>query len=140
MTIKDPEQANLRDSHDSSGANQLEINFSKCRNETSSQPCASEEEIDSKIRGYTIMLKTLTNFVEYDDVDPGVGPIKRIATTLELMPTEKLELGGFQENIFSFIEHQVSLEDSLWQIMTEPVEFSLLNIDKTSRQIHLDFH
>ena len=51
------------------------------------------------------MLKTLTNFVEYDDVDPGVGPIKRIATTLELMPTEKLELGGFQENIFSFIEH-----------------------------------
>ena len=34
---------------------------------------------------------------------------------------------------FSFIEHQITLQDSLVQIMDSPEEFSLLNVDITSK-------
>ena len=34
---------------------------------------------------------------------------------------------------YSLIEHKISLEDSLIQILTQPEEFSLLNIDRASR-------
>ena len=32
--------------------------------------------------------------------------------------------------LFDFIEHRITLEDSISQIMTEPKSFSFLNIDK----------
>ena len=118
LTFKDPDQINLRDGHDSLEVNQLEIYLSKCRNETSPIPCASEQEIDSKINEHSIFLRSLTNFIDYEEVEPGVGPVGRIPFTVELMHTDKLDLLYFQEHVFSFIEHQIQLEDSLWQIMT----------------------
>ena len=44
--------------------------------------CASDEEIDQRIGKYEILLSSLINFVEYEDVEPGVGPVKRISTTV----------------------------------------------------------
>ena len=35
--------------------------------------------------------------------------------------------------MYKFTEQKISLEDNLLQILTEPVEFSLLNIDKSTR-------
>ena len=34
--------------------------------------------------------------------------------------------------LYELNEHDISLHDSLLQIMTEPTKFTLLNIDKTS--------
>jgi hypothetical protein len=56
----------------------------KCSNKTQSVECATESEIDQKIRKYTVMTVSLINFIEYEDVVPGVGPIKRIAKTFSL--------------------------------------------------------
>lgn len=71
----------------------------------------------------------LQNFIDYDNVEPGVGPVKRMARTVESRPfdtkTPKI-------HFYSLIEHQIALEDSLIQIMTEPAEFSLLNLDLNS--------
>lgn len=34
------------------------------------------------------------------------------------------------QKVYSFIEHRVALEDNLFQIMTDPVEFTMLNLEK----------
>ena len=86
------------------------------------------------------MLRSLTNFIDYEDVEPGVGPVRRIPFTVEYLHADKLDLFNFVEHVYSFIEHQIQLEDSLWQIMTKPVEFSMLNIDKTSRIVFDEHH
>ena len=48
---------------------------------------------------------------------------------------EELEFVNFRADlkmnyIYDFIEHRITLEDSISQIMTEPKSFSFLNIDK----------
>ena len=35
--------------------------------------------------------------------------------------------------VFDFIEHRITLEDSISQILTEPKSFSFLNINKQSK-------
>ena len=37
--------------------------------------------------------------------------------------------------MYHFIEHQVALEDNLFQIMTDSVELSLLNLDEASTKV-----
>ena len=81
LTVEDPDLVNLIDKYDISSVNFLEIYFQKCQNETSLSPCASLEQIDQKIVDYTILLGSLTNFIQYDEMEPGVGPIKRIYST-----------------------------------------------------------
>ena len=34
---------------------------------------------------------------------------------------------------FSLVETEIELEDSLWQIFSEPLEIQLLNLDRVSR-------
>ena len=85
LTIKDPEKVILRDNLNSLAIQSLELKFQKCQNETSSVICASEDEIEKKIQSLTLVLGSLTNFVAYDEVEPGVGPIKRIARTVEVV-------------------------------------------------------
>ncbi len=41
----------------------------------------------------------------------------------------------YYQKTFSFIEHKVTLDDSLWQLMAGKVEFSLLNLDKMAIEI-----
>lgn len=41
-----------------------------------------------------------------------------------------MDYAFLESKTYSFIEHKVTLDDSLWQIMTGKVEFSLLNLDK----------
>ena len=80
-------------------------------------------------------MMTLQNFIDYENVDPGVGPVERMSRTIELRPFDLLVP---KVHFYSFIEHQISLEDSLIQILTEPEEFSLLNLDLNSHFV-IDF-
>ena len=104
MTLKNPELVNIRDSIDSSSVEGLRIYFRRCINETQSVVCASDEDIDQHIGKYYIMLSTLINFVEYEDVEPGVGPIKRVSTTA-LYESLKQDMTILVTRMFSFIEH-----------------------------------
>ena len=83
LTIKDPELINLRDSLDSSAAESLRVILNRCRNDTqSSIVCASDQEIELKVGNTGLHITSLINFVEYEEVEPGIGPIKRIAKTV----------------------------------------------------------
>jgi hypothetical protein len=129
LTIKDPEKHFLKDIKDSLSSVILEINVARCHSATSNVECKSDEEALAYLEKFNIHLSTLINFIDYENVDPGVGPIKRTASTVELF--------GFDPQakdvrFHSFIESQIELEDSLFQILTEPAEFSLLNLDKNS--------
>ena len=76
----------------------------------------------------------IRNFVDFSEVEPYKGPIKK---TLERVESNSdIDLRYYVKRGYSFIEHQVSLEDSLLQILSQPSEFSILNLDKQSR---LDF-
>ena len=83
LTIKDIDKHYLRDSIDSLSTVNLDIEVKRCdRNNTSSIECASEEETLKYFGQNGFHLATLQNFIDYQDVDPGVGPIKRIAQTI----------------------------------------------------------
>ena len=49
---------------------------------------------------------------------------------MESIASEKIKTSLKFQEIYRFVEHKVSLEDSLAQISTEPNEFSMLNLDK----------
>ena len=77
---------------------------------------------------------TSNNYVDYNEVDPFVGPIKHASNFVDNIELQQhLDQGKTQIMRFSFIEHQITLQDSLVQIMDSPEEFSLLNVDSTSK-------
>ena len=49
--------------------------FKECKNETSSIVCKSQSDIDKFVKKHTITLATMRSYVDYDNVDPGVGPV-----------------------------------------------------------------
>ena len=106
----------------------LRIDLRRCINETQSIPCASNREIEDKIGKMNLQISSLINFVEYEEVEPGVGPIKRISKTIKIDKLNQ-DFAIAKAAVYSFIEHKVSLEDNLFQIMTDSVEFDLLNLD-----------
>ena len=77
---------------------------------------------------------TSNNYVDYNEVDPFEGPIKHASNFVDNIELQQhLDQGKTKVRRFSFIEHQITLQDSLLQIMDSPEEFSLLNIDITSK-------
>ena len=105
LTVKDIDKHYLRDSTDSLSTINLDIDIKRCdRNNSSSIGCASEDESLQYFGEYGFHLMTLQNFIDYEDVDPGVGPIKRIAQTIELRP---FALDFYRIYLYAFIEHQI---------------------------------
>ena len=47
---------------------------------------------------------TLQNFIEYEEVDPGVGPVLRIPRSVEL---KTFNLEQKRVHYYSFVEHQI---------------------------------
>ena len=66
------------------------------------------------------------NYIDYEDVIALDGVIRTIRSDIEAQKFSK----DYAEPIkFNFVESQIKLEDSLWQIFSEPREITLLNID-----------
>ena len=82
LTVKNPELVNIKDSIDSAANEILTIFFRRCVNETRSVLCASDVEFEEYIGNHSVMLSSLINFIEYEEVEPGVGPVKRILRTI----------------------------------------------------------
>ena len=134
-TVKNPELVNLRDNYDSSAMESLRVKFKRCINETDSTTiCASDSEIDAEIGRHNVLLTSLINFVEYEDVEPGIGPIKRISGSVFYGPLQT-DSDVYTKRIYSFKEHQIALQDSPFQIMIEPVEFSMLNLETDGKTV-----
>ena len=71
----------------------------------------------------------MQNFVDYSTVDPGVGPIEQIAL---LNSAIAISAQSNLQQIYSVIEHRVELQDNLMQILIQPEELMLLNVEKLS--------
>ena len=82
--IKDPEQHVLVDNAASFSSEILDVNFIRCRNQTSSVTCASPDEISSYLALHRLGLVTVYNYIDYDEVDPYSGPLKSVYQWLEL--------------------------------------------------------
>jgi len=100
----------------------------RCNSETSPVPCASDEELDAYLEAHELGFLTAYNFIDYGDIKPFEGPLRQTSKMIEMTklaysPTE------LTMKRLPLKEHIVSLEDSLVQIMTEPAEFSFLNLE-----------
>ena len=65
-------------------------------------PCASKDEIDGFITNHQLQFWTIKSFVDYSQVDPGVGPvvqISKVVGTFDFSPS-KLNTKNFE-----FVEH-----------------------------------
>ena len=54
-------------------------------------------------------------------------------TVIADINNEKLYTDGALPVKYSYIESQIELEDSLWQIFSEPTEITLLNVDRLQK-------
>ena len=110
MTVKNPELVNIKDNIGSLAYELLFVSFRRCVNETQSVVCASDVDFKEHIGKYNVMLMSMINFIEYEEVEPGVGPVKRTLRTISYEPlSQDLSLSIYKMS--SFIEHQISLED-----------------------------
>ena len=93
----------------------------------------NDELLIEYLAQHNFAVLTAYNFVDYDEVDPFKGPIKHASNIVDSIDLQQLDLSTMKLLSYSFIEHQITLQDSLMQIMDSPEEFSILNIDKTSK-------
>ena len=82
LTLKDPHSFSIRDAFSSINSEYLAFLVQRCNNATSTVTCAdfgeNEENLGNYLAQYDFGLMTITNFIDYDEVDPFVGPMKQI--------------------------------------------------------------
>ena len=82
-TLKDPEKYNLKNNAGSSSFDLEAFAFviKTCNNATSAVVCAhfgdNYEFLDEYLAKRSIFLHKTTNYIDYDDVDPFEGPIRK---------------------------------------------------------------
>ena len=114
----------------------LSLQVRLCENATSPVVCANFGEnkrfLREHLAGHNLYILSTTTFADYDDVlDPYKGPLKKIHSIVDGLALEELELDKTLLKNFSFMEHKVILQDSLMQILTEPEELTILNLDES---------
>ena len=103
LTVKEIDKHFVRDSKDSGASVSLEFNIARCDNKTKLESdCASEAESVEYLTSNNFYMMTLQNFIEYEEVDPGVGPVVRIPRSVEL---KQFNLKQKRVNYYSFVEH-----------------------------------
>ena len=70
------------------------------------------------------------NYIDYEDVEAQDGYVKTTIGDIEAIPMQSQDGNPIK---LSFVETQVELEDSLWQIFSEPKEITLMNVDPLQR-------
>ena len=61
---------------------------------------------------------------------PFEGPLKHSCDWVELIKVHEIESDKWQFRRFSLHEHMIELNDSLYQIMTEPEIIKFLNLNE----------
>lgn len=117
LTLKDPHSYSIRDAISSFNSEYLAFQVHRCNNATSTVTCAdfgeNEENLGNYLAQYNMALITITNFINYDEVDPFVGPMKHIEEWTRAKPIELKKDRSFEHEIAKLVEHKINLEDSL---------------------------
>ena len=107
-----------------------------CDRDAQQADCASEEEFTKHLAEHQLGIITAFNYINFDEVDPFKGPLKDASQWID-----SFKLDHFPDEVtmrrYSMQEHRIELEDSIIQIMTEPLKFKFLNIDKTGMNLAL---
>ena len=74
LTIKNTDSFNLQGQYPF--GNTLTMQLVRCKPSTSPVPCAEESEIRQYISQLILFFGSIESFVDYEDVEPGIGPIK----------------------------------------------------------------
>ena len=135
LTVKDPSNYTLVDAVDARTANYLSFQVLKCEKETSGVECAdfgeNGEHLEAYLQQFSFGVINLLNFIDHgDEVEPFEGPIKFTDTWVRVEPLTLPEKNQFKMFVYSFVEQRITLEDSLFQIRSDPAKFELLNLDK----------
>ena len=108
LVIKDPYSVDLDMNYLASlDAHKLSIFVRICDPTTSAVACASESEISQFFNEHGVSLGSLKNFVDYQSVEPGKGPIRQSFDISE--QREGLSIGRVMRVGISFVEHRISL-------------------------------
>lgn len=79
-----------------------------CNNSTSPVECApfgdNYELLDEYLARHSLFMQKTTNYVDYDEVEPFVGPVKQTSQVVESLQLEGLNKSVTQMRKFSFIE------------------------------------
>ena len=92
--------------------------------------CASDDEIKSFMGNYKVVMFQALHYIDHDDIEAKDGHVKSIIGDID---QNEMSLVSPPALRFTFIESQIELEHSLWQIFSEPEEITLLNIDPLSK-------
>ena len=99
---------------------------------TSQVPCADFGTNDKKLVEYLSKHKmgilSANSYIYHDEVDPFKGPVKYNVALTEVydgvLLLKEPGVKSINSRALSTVEHRVSLQDSLYQLFTDPVEFS----------------
>ena len=138
-TLKNPAQYELKGNNNSFFSQYLSFQLKKCNSVTSEVPCAdfgaNEEKLIEYVSAHNLVILQASSFIDYDEVDPFKGPLMYNVSIFEALNGKQLIMGEentvYNTKVFSYVEHRVSLQDSLIQLFSDPEEFSLLIIDKS---------
>ena len=89
------------------------MEFTRCQQNSSPLPCAEKSEIDKYMARHALNFGTLHSFIEYDNVEPGISPVKQFFKPINNFILSE-DLNEPKQYDYNFIEHQISLEDSLF--------------------------
>ena len=101
----------------------------------SGQKCAARQEVSQYFQSVQFGLLIGQTYIDYDDVKTVQGlHVKHLLSQVSYRELDPFPEGGQNSiEIYDMIESRVTLEDSTFQIFTEPQELTLLNIDKHSK-------
>lgn len=91
--------------------------------------CASQEKISSFLETHSVVIYGKTSFIDLNEVNKNENPLQ---SGIEMKMRASLKL--FQTYSLDLIEHQVSLEDSLFQLIgSKANEFSYLDMQTSAK-------
>ena len=82
--------------------NSIGFFFKKCSDDTSPGICKSPEEIEAWTQKHSIVLVTQRRYIDYEDVEPGVGPVRTVFEELEVI--EALDFQKSKSIMYKFTE------------------------------------
>ena len=95
----------------------LSFQIKACDNQTSTVTCADFGDDEALFKEYldkhSLLILNVVNFVDYSNIEPFEGPLKQTTQFMDVISLgENPSMTLYTR--YSFVEHQVELEDSLW--------------------------
>ena len=90
----------------------LAVDLVRCQPNISPVTCSEEGEIENYMQKHILWFANIRSFIDYENVEPGIGPVKQFMKDIKLFQLSKALIER-KWYAYNFVEHQISLEDSL---------------------------